>query len=645
MSKMSHDDKKYIRINLQDFIYPFNKENVTETFFSFIISLLLSFIPIIGNMVSFAIRLSYAVKLYRIKTNIIKSNEESFLESAFDIFKFQLWIYIPFVVFLFIVLIILGKSIVPAILVSLLAFAVIFKSLIVSYLIVDVIFVLLGFGLFVNYSIDRKINFKIGIYIVKKYFLKILLCFLPFILLSVIMLLIVSSIDMNILPQQIQNNIHWFIVFNFVKYYLFLIGITSLATSIPFQKQNLEVECNQQIITKKDVLTLFFIILTFAFLYISKDKLIDIANYNIFAKGKWNVVAKLNQPRIFPQLTLLKDGNILVTGGYNDSGEVLKSAEIYDVKKNQFIYIGEMNNKRFGHSTSLLNNGDVLITGGSSNIDKADYKLQYLKTAELYNSKTKKFIKINDLKYHIYKHFSILLKDGNVLIVPMPRYFRTENSINRDRIPTKGIIYNAVSKDFSYSNDLYFSNVIFFQPVKNVNNNIILVVDSKKSIITKSEECKIDRNLVGCDNHSVMFDVTRNEFTKYDFKESILDNILIQINSNEIFLLNKLTGNARILNMNSFEEKKSKNVMKKMRILENQIISNNKFILIQGISKHKVFKSYIYNFESGKFFKINNPKYKQINASSIQLQDGRIMIVGGKNKYNKALDVVQIYSY
>lgn len=74
--------------------------------------------------------------------------------------------------------------------------------------------------------------------------------------------------------------------------------------------------------------------------------------------------------------TKLRNGNILISGGHNSEGgrflqlfvspyyNYLKSAEIYDVKKNKFIKISNMYKKRRLHKAVLLDNGDVLILGG-----------------------------------------------------------------------------------------------------------------------------------------------------------------------------------------------------------------------------------------------------------------------------------------
>lgn len=80
--------------------------------------------------------------------------------------------------------------------------------------------------------------------------------------------------------------------------------------------------------------------------------------------------------------TLLKDGNILFTGGSGPGLDIsfYKKAEIYDTNSKTFTKIGNMKKVRAGQTSTILNNGTVLITGGGT-CDKV------LKSSEIYNYK------------------------------------------------------------------------------------------------------------------------------------------------------------------------------------------------------------------------------------------------------------------
>src|SRR6202162_1098502 len=65
--------------------------------------------------------------------------------------------------------------------------------------------------------------------------------------------------------------------------------------------------------------------------------------------------------------TLLQDGKVLITGGFNNT-EVLATAELFDPATGTFTPTGAMTTVRFSHTATLLADGKVLITGGSDNL-------------------------------------------------------------------------------------------------------------------------------------------------------------------------------------------------------------------------------------------------------------------------------------
>jgi hypothetical protein len=75
--------------------------------------------------------------------------------------------------------------------------------------------------------------------------------------------------------------------------------------------------------------------------------------------------------------TLLPNGKVLVTGGYN--GSYLASAELYDPATGLWTTTGSLNAARYLHTATLLPTGQVLVAGGSPNASSA------LSSAELYD--------------------------------------------------------------------------------------------------------------------------------------------------------------------------------------------------------------------------------------------------------------------
>jgi hypothetical protein len=91
----------------------------------------------------------------------------------------------------------------------------------------------------------------------------------------------------------------------------------------------------------------------------------------------FKVAANLTLPRAFHTATLLKDGRLLIAGGYigesivlpnlspYETNENLASAEIYDPATGESSLLAKsMLLRRSGHKATLLGDGRVLITGG-----------------------------------------------------------------------------------------------------------------------------------------------------------------------------------------------------------------------------------------------------------------------------------------
>ncbi|NBW54831.1 MAG: kelch-like protein [Betaproteobacteria bacterium] len=76
--------------------------------------------------------------------------------------------------------------------------------------------------------------------------------------------------------------------------------------------------------------------------------------------GRWNHAANL-----LSNGSVLTDDKVLVTGGFGNNP---KSAEIYNPSDNKWYLAGNMNEARAFHTSTLLRNGKVLIIGGYNNV-------------------------------------------------------------------------------------------------------------------------------------------------------------------------------------------------------------------------------------------------------------------------------------
>jgi len=120
----------------------------------------------------------------------------------------------------------------------------------------------------------------------------------------------------------------------------------------------------------------------------------------------------MNVNRSFSAVATLKNGSVLVAGGY--AGEVanssLSSAEMYNPNTNQWTVIASLPVGAAGARAALLGNGDVLVAGGLGNSG-------ILTTCEIYNPSTNTWSLTGNLTQATFDEQIIVLNNGNVLVV------------------------------------------------------------------------------------------------------------------------------------------------------------------------------------------------------------------------------------
>lgn len=125
--------------------------------------------------------------------------------------------------------------------------------------------------------------------------------------------------------------------------------------------------------------------------------------------GLYTTTGTMTQSRRTPFAVVLGNGTVLVGGGFN--GVPLASAEIYNPATGVFTPISTaMNGARYASTATLLQNGKVLITGGSNNDGT------YVATAELYAPSTQTFTATGSMGAVRGYHTATLLPNGKVLI-------------------------------------------------------------------------------------------------------------------------------------------------------------------------------------------------------------------------------------
>ncbi len=129
---------------------------------------------------------------------------------------------------------------------------------------------------------------------------------------------------------------------------------------------------------------------------------------------KFTPAKRMITPRSAHSATLLRDGRVLIAGGFNADG-LVKGTEIYDPSSNSFTEAGELNDERWGHETMLLQDGRVLIIGGQEG-DITPENVQYVLTAELYDPSTDTFMPPGDTGLPSI-HTALLLPTGKVFLL------------------------------------------------------------------------------------------------------------------------------------------------------------------------------------------------------------------------------------
>jgi len=139
-----------------------------------------------------------------------------------------------------------------------------------------------------------------------------------------------------------------------------------------------------------------------------------LASAEIFraATLQFQPTGSMHHARISHTATLLKDGRVLLAGGYADG--VTASAELYDPKSGAFSETANLLTARCKHTAGLLPDGRVLIAGGSAN----EGWNGNLSSAEIYDPRTGKFTatgNLNDPRFKLPDE-SVELSSGKLLI-------------------------------------------------------------------------------------------------------------------------------------------------------------------------------------------------------------------------------------
>ncbi len=110
---------------------------------------------------------------------------------------------------------------------------------------------------------------------------------------------------------------------------------------------------------------------------------------------------------------VLKDGRVLVAGGYNQA-EALASSEVFDPNLGEWMRTASMARKTFANTATVLFDGTVLFTGG---FGMSRTKGGITPGSEVFDPKSNEWRKAPDTVHGRMGHTSTLLPDGRVITI------------------------------------------------------------------------------------------------------------------------------------------------------------------------------------------------------------------------------------
>ena len=115
----------------------------------------------------------------------------------------------------------------------------------------------------------------------------------------------------------------------------------------------------------------------------SQATLADAIVYN-YADDVLEKIGPMIERRQSHTADVLSNGEVILTGGYNDDWKVTSSIEIFSPLTNSFSKIGDLLQERSGHLSAVISDEEILFVGGIGN------NWNYLRSAEIFNFRTRK---------------------------------------------------------------------------------------------------------------------------------------------------------------------------------------------------------------------------------------------------------------
>ena len=398
--------------------------------------------------------------------------------------------------------------------------------------------------------------------------------------------------------------------------------------------------------------------------YLNTVELYDPSN------NTWTNVDSMSVARAYHTATLITVAGkekVLVAGGRNSDGN-LNSAEIFDPATNKWTSVASMSTTRAYHTATLLQNGKVLVAGGH-------YNSTDLKTAEIYDPSTETWSSTGSMLSVRYSHTATLLPSGEVLVAGGCKTVSGDATVL-----SKAEIYDPSLGTWKSTKSMFYGGL--YTAMLQGDNTVLLI--GKATQIPEKYDCSTELWTKLADPSTTVADCTstlmkdgkvlavddQKKVRIYDPGTNVWTNEAPMVNGRNNCTAT-LLQNGNILIAGGYDEDgggylntaeiyapntvtwSSTSAMSGVRAHHTATLikdENGKVgVLVVGGYKNPynyLNTAEIYDVNSKAWTSVNPMKYTRKEHTATLLNDGRVLVVGGKSSRNSSdiLNSVEIYT-
>jgi N-acetylneuraminic acid mutarotase len=346
--------------------------------------------------------------------------------------------------------------------------------------------------------------------------------------------------------------------------------------------------------------------------------------------GKFTNLSNMNYPRRFHSSTVLTDGNVLISGGaFNSSND---PSEIYNSNTGQFTSTGSMMKPRGNHTAHILENGNVMIIGGNDNNATFAQTEVYLPSSNTFENKLL-FAAITVTNPARYAHSATTLNNGKILVVGG---FEGGTSLKSAFLYDPSTDTAANTGEMALSRSNHTATIL-------PNGNVIIIGGFNSTTNKSTNTAELYNTETG-----TFSQISPMNFARFGHASTLLDNEKILISGG--FDSTDMVSHFEIYNISAGQFTTSI-PMSQPRYTHSATILKDGRVLLAGGLGHNTSKNFIY-LNSAEIFnptlnisnRTQNLNTFRANHSAISLQNGSILITGGKGTNDQILNSAELYT-